>query len=261
MMNVVGRVYHFFAAHPKRQRAFEDSISKTQPSSTVHKLKDLCRTRWVQRTDALSVFCSLYQATVTCMESVCNDGRDLWTADTLTDARSLQLAISTTDFLCALVITNSCLQYLHALTINLQAETIDIVSAIKEIDTVIATLLNVRNNIDTYHSEWFSTVEKMCDVVGTEPSLPRRCGRQTHRSNVPADSPSQYYSRSISIPVLDHLILPEMRSRFTSHQQTAMLGLSIVPSVMVTLSVEEFTINSLTFTKMIFHLNTASTVS
>ena len=98
---------------------------------------------------ALSVFCSLYQVTVACMESIC----------------------------------------------KVYGETIDIVSAIKEIDTVIATLQNVRNNIDTYHSEWFSTVEKMCDAVGTEPSLPRRCGRQTHRSNV-------MFSMLVDIPSL-----------------------------------------------------------
>ena len=84
---------------------------------------------------------SLYQATVVCMESTCNDVPGLWTADTLSDARSLQLAITTSDFLRGLVITNSCLQYQHILTVNLQAETIDIVSALKEIDTVIATLL------------------------------------------------------------------------------------------------------------------------
>ena len=35
-----------------------------------------------------------------------------------------------------------------------------------------------------------------------------------------------------------------MRSRFTSHQQTALLGLSIVPLVMMTMSVEEFTANA-----------------
>lgn len=31
MMGVVGRVYHFFAAHPKRQRALEKAISDCQP--------------------------------------------------------------------------------------------------------------------------------------------------------------------------------------------------------------------------------------
>ena len=40
MMNVVESVYHFFAARPKMTKSIEDSISETQPSSTVHKLKD-----------------------------------------------------------------------------------------------------------------------------------------------------------------------------------------------------------------------------
>ena len=78
----------------------------------------------------------------------------------------------------------------------------------------------------------------MSGDVGTEPSLPRRCSRQIHRSNVPASSPSEYYCHSLSIPLVDHL-LSEMQSRFSSHQQTALIGLSIVLSVMVTLSPEE----------------------
>ena len=98
MMGVVGRVYHFFAAHPKHQRALEKAISDCQPSSTAHKLKDMCRTRWVQQIDAIEIFTSLHQSIVGCMGSICNDGPGLWNADSIT------LAI-TTDFLCALVIT------------------------------------------------------------------------------------------------------------------------------------------------------------
>ena len=49
MMGVVGRVYQFFAAHPKHQRALEKAISDCQHSSTAHKLKDMCRTRWLQQ--------------------------------------------------------------------------------------------------------------------------------------------------------------------------------------------------------------------
>ena len=95
----------------------------------------MCRTRWVQRIDAIQVFRSLHKSTVACMESIYNDGPGQWSADSLTDARSLQLAISTTDFICALVITNSCLKYLQALTTNLQAETKGIVTAVKEINS------------------------------------------------------------------------------------------------------------------------------
>ncbi len=152
----------------------------------------------------------------------------------------VQLAISTTDFICALVITNSCLKYLQALTSNLQAESKDIVAAVKEIDNVTGTLQKVGDNIETHHSQWFSTVEEMCTVVGTEPSLPRRCGKQIYRANVPADSPLEYFCRSISIPLLDHL-LSEMNSRFSKHQQTALLGLCLTPSIMVTLPAVECT--------------------
>ena len=80
----------------------------------------------------------------------------------------------------------------------------------------------------------------MCSDVGTEPSIPRRCGHQRHRSNVPAETPSEYFRRTISILLLDHL-LSEMKSLFSSHQQTALLGLSVVPSVMASLSTEEYT--------------------
>ena len=113
------------------------TITETQPSSTVHKLKDLCRTRWVQRLDAFSVFSSLYESTVSCLENICQDGPKLWSADSITDAHSLQQAISTTDFIASFVITNSSLQYLHSLTVNLQGKTTDIIHAI---DTVISTI-------------------------------------------------------------------------------------------------------------------------
>ena len=187
----------------------------------------------------MEVFCSLHQSIVACIENICSDGPHLWSPDSLTDARGLQLAISTCDFICALVITNFYLKYRHALTSNLQAESKDIVATIGEVDNVIATLQNARDNIDTYHSRWFATVEKICTgVVGTECFVPRRCSRQTHRSNIPADSPSQYYCRLISTPLLDHL-LSEIRSRFSRHQQTALLGLSILPSIMVTQSRDE----------------------
>ena len=118
--------------------------------------------------------------------------------------------------------TKFCLKYLQALTSNLQAETKYIVVAVKEINDVIMTLQNVRTNIETYHSQWFTVVEKMCTDVGTVPAIPLRCSHQMNRSNVPADSPSQYYCRSLSIPLLDYL-LSEMQSCFSSHNQTALL--------------------------------------
>ena len=249
MMGVVDRVYVFFAAHPKRQRALDKVIAETQPESSITKLKDLCRTRWIQRIDSLQVFQSLHISVVSCMEEICSEGPRLWSSDSLTDGRSLQLALTTTDFISSLVITNSCLKYLQALTTNLQAEAKDIVEAVQEISSVKAALDSVRSNIDDHHNRWFQIVEKMCSDVGVEPSLPRRCSRQIHRSNVPADTPSTYYCRTVSIPLLDHL-LTEMESRFSTHQQNAFLGLSLIPSILISLSIQECTAQILQLAEM-----------
>ena len=100
------------------------------------------------------------------------------------------------------------------------------------------TLQDVRDHVQTHHSKWFLTIKKMCSEVGTVPCIPRRCGRQTQRSNVPADSPSEYILRTMSIPLLDHLLF-KMKSRFGKHQKTALLGLSIAPSLLVSLQPDD----------------------
>ena len=99
---------------------------------------------------ALQTFMILYPSIVACLEGICHEGSSEWSADSLTDARGLLLTITTTDFLSALVITNSCISYLTALTSNLQAEAKDIIGATSEMDSVQTTLQSVRDNIDTH---------------------------------------------------------------------------------------------------------------
>ena len=238
MMGCLGRVYQFFEAHPKRQRAFEDAITRCKLTTKVHKLKDMCRTRWIQRLDAIDIFQSHHQAIVSCMERICSDGAKLWSADSLTDARGLQHAITTTDFLSSLVITNASLRYIEALTRSLQTEDKDLISAVREIEAVITTLQDVRDNINKYHAEWYLTVEKLCEDVGTVPSIPRLCNRQIHRSNTPATTPSEYYCRTITIPLVDHLLC-ELKTRFGQHQKTVLLGVALIPTVLLASTIPE----------------------
>ena len=65
-----------------------------------------------------------------------------------------------------------------------------------------------------------------------EPSIPRKCKKQTQRSNVEADVPEVYYRRTLAIPFLDHL-LKELGERFTAHANIAALGLCLVPKVLM----------------------------
>ena len=197
MIGIVNKVSTFFFAHPKQQRKLEEAIQATQPTSSVLKFKDICRTRWIEQIDALDRFKDLHPSVVECFESISAEGSTNWTSNSLTDASTVLLAITTTHFLSALVIINKCLNYLLALTCSLQAEAKDIVEAVTEVDNLKDVLIDVCENVDTYHGQWFMEVE-MCDSVGVQPSLPRLCGRQSHRFNVPAQDPPEYYRRSVT---------------------------------------------------------------
>ena len=83
MIGVVNKVSTFFFAHPKRQRKLEEAIQTTQPTSSILKLKDLCRTRWIERIDALDRFKDLHPSIVACFESISAEGSTNWTSDSL----------------------------------------------------------------------------------------------------------------------------------------------------------------------------------
>ena len=124
MMSTANIVW-IFSAHSKQQGKVE-AIEATQPEAKVQKLKDLCRTRWIQRIDALDRFQVLHPSIVQCMESISDEGSSMWSSDSIVDSKTLLLAITTTEFISALVVTNACLYYLLSLTCSLQAEAKDI---------------------------------------------------------------------------------------------------------------------------------------
>ena len=105
-----------------------------------------------------------------------------------------------------LVVTNKCLGYISALTSSLQAEAKDVVVAVKQVKNVLTTLNDLRNKVSDHHAELFEEVDVMCKRVNLVPSIPRRCGRQHHQDNTPAEDPATYYRRTITIPLVDHLL-------------------------------------------------------
>ena len=56
MMQTADKISRFFSNSPKRQLHLESWIDSTIPGEQRKKLKELCRTRWVQRHEAFEVF-------------------------------------------------------------------------------------------------------------------------------------------------------------------------------------------------------------
>ncbi len=73
-MDVPSSVARFFNNSPNRQLTLDKFIDELRPgdseSSKQRKLKDLCRTRWVELHDAFEAFAELYEPTVSCLEEI-----------------------------------------------------------------------------------------------------------------------------------------------------------------------------------------------
>lgn len=230
MMQSADKISRFFSNSPKRQLHLESWIDSTIPGEQRKKLKELCRTRWVQRHEAFEVFCDLFMPTFCCFESIVHSAASDWNRETRSDAQSYLLAMSQFPFIVALVLTQRVLAYTKGLSVQLQGRYCDVVRAHQEIGTVKTAVSKARSEIDTFHSRVYEQALMISQSIDVDESAPRVARRQQHRSNVPASNTSDYYKRTLTIPLLDHLI-SELNSRFdTSCSQNLLEFMQLLPS-------------------------------
>ncbi|CAG2189409.1 unnamed protein product [Mytilus edulis] len=98
----------------------------------------------------------------------------------------------------------------------LQRKSVDLIEAVSESKVVIEQLNRKRNSIEAW-DELFQKAVQVADTVEEVPVMPRAAGRQCHRVNVPAETPSQYWKRAMFLQFLDHLI-QELTRRLVSNE-------------------------------------------
>ena len=193
------------------------------------KLKEMCRTRWVERHEAFQVFSDLFLPTVSCLEEIVNSSAE-WNRDTRSDAQSLLLAMSQFSFVVALVATQSVLAYTKGLSVKLQGPYVDVARAHREIETVKATLQGARSHVTSFHARVYTQATAMAQSVGVDESTPRLASRQQHRQNIPAQSCTDCYRLNLTVPLLDHLI-SELNTRFdAASSQNILEFMQLLPS-------------------------------
>ena len=104
-----------------------------------------------------------------------------------------------------MVIVSPCLEVTRPLTKQLQASDMDVVKSVEKVSLLSSSLVKIRRDIDRNHNSWYSEAASLANLVGTVPCKPRTTFGQICRSNVPANSPREYFLRSVSLPFLDHL--------------------------------------------------------
>ena len=262
MIDKATEVAIFFNYSPQRQRTFEEQIKiycneneqdtvedKNEKRRRKKKLKMLWKTRWVERHDAYNTFKELYTPLDNTLTYIAEHSSE-FTTDTVKKASSFLYGITEFQFIATLIIAKHILSTTQILSKSLQYRNAqDIVWEWNHVKITHKRVKEIRQDADKHQATWFSESTVMAEKVGEEPRIPRRCARQIQWNNVLATSPSEYYKRAISIPVLDHLE-SEINSRLTELQNTAAKGMSIVPATLCVIttatSVKELDKNEIT---------------
>ena len=137
MMDVIICLANFFNYSPMRQECLESHVISDETAKS--ELLPLCRTRWVERLNALEVTLDLSQAVVRTFTDMVVNANKQWNRDTVTQVSAL-LKRFDFEFLVNLVLAQKLLAYTSSITTRLQSKGFDIVKACEEIQLVIRTL-------------------------------------------------------------------------------------------------------------------------
>ena len=232
MMNKIRCVEEFFSNSPKRTDLLCSMIDLHITGSQKTKLKNCCRTRWVEKVDSFQIFSSLYPAILSSLSSVSENVGGHWNNDSVYLASSLLSGITTFEFLITLEVVKGFTVYLRSLTIRLQERRADISKTLKHVSTVKAVLEGERENIDQKQNNFYSAVCNVAKEHNISIEKPRTCVNQGYRENYPSENISEYYKRSLTIPFLESLLV-QMEQRFTPKNLALYSGFNLLPSIMI----------------------------
>lgn len=241
MIDRISSFADFFNSSPKRQTSLEEHICK-YPDVLKSKLLPLCRTRWVERINALEVALDLLEVIVDTFSDMIENTEKKWNRDTVVQASSFQKRIDF-EFIINLVLTQKVIVYTAGITTSLQKRGFDLVSLNDQIQLVIRTLQNVRKDVSNFHHDCHKQATKLAQKIDVEVKMPRICGQQTHRRNalpdVQADQSTEqqvknYFRINVTIPILDDVIT-SLQQRFSDGQDIIMMkGMALLPSYVIT---------------------------
>lgn len=175
------------------------------------------------------IFKEFLQPIVSALEQIENDSKN---NESIKRAHSLLNNICNFNFLVAIYVSNKLLSFTYNLSEYLQTKNIDLVNAFESVSEVSKKLHDIRENSNVEFHEIYEGVKSISVLLNVDETMPRICGRQKNRNNVPFKDIEEFYRRTIFIPYLDDLLC-SLKQRFISHKDTIMSLQYVLPSLAV----------------------------
>ncbi|XP_065664810.1 zinc finger MYM-type protein 1-like [Hydra vulgaris] len=198
-------VSYFFNLSPTRQQNLEDHIERTAPVAGKKKLKDVCRTRWVEKVKGLDTFQELFIPLVSCIEEMSLNVNKSFNHSTSSSASSLLKLITGFDFIVALCITRNVFDITLPVTRMLQSKSNDIYDGLNLIRALKDVISSLRSIADQHHQMCYEQALKIAHELNVTEAKPRTSFISKNRNNDSSECVFDYFKIAITIPLLDHL--------------------------------------------------------
>ena len=228
----------FFKFSAKRQALLDKAMDTAIPAPKAKKLKDACRTRWIQRIDSYIVFLELIPAvhkTLQAMTSPTNFtdlGDWNWDGETVTKASGFLYQLESSPFFVSFVILLEVLLNLRELTCKFQMRAVDVLYGHREVKRVVSTFEKMRRNSEQEFRRIYRQATKLGkDLNGREFELstPRLSKRQVHRANPDLSSTEDCYRVTHFNKFLSHVI-SDLQQRFLDIPACGLSLMHLLPS-------------------------------
>lgn len=252
MLDTCRELYSFFDNSPKRQAFLNIVIDALEQGETKkRRLKNLCKTRWIERHSTFETIHDLYQYIVITLDEICDPSDDdrfkcpeeetwAWDAKTRTMANGLRHTMRSFAHIVSFVCSMVMLEPMRPIVSALQGRLVEVYFGFQKIDQVTDTYNDIRCNIDSFYDRMYTNILALAELVGSEEQRPRTNPRQTHRENIPAETTKVYWKRTIVIPFLD-VIISELKSRFSQEKRAHYELCSLLPTVICKKNDDEIT--------------------
>ena len=209
----------FFNDSPhKRNKQLHNSIAAVIPDCKKSRLLNLCKTRWVEKHNAVITFCEFYPAICHSLSIIAT-----WRDNAASKAENYLASVRSTKFVIALVTSSHVMGGTKSLFVSLQSSDKDLGEAVSLTESVTHLLSSWRNDFDTL-SKWIDEAE---GLLGEQLTLP--CGhRLTSEENDVNKAIRDFYRKIIILPFLDNL-LAELNFRFNAHSKSAFAFSKLLP--------------------------------
>ena len=250
MMDSCRELYSFFDNSPKRQSFLNIVIEALSPETKKRKLKNLCKTRWVERHSTFETIFDLYEYIVVTLNEICEPTDDErfysedgiaewnWDSETKTKANGLRHTMTTFGHIFNFVCAKELLEPIRPIASALQGQIVDVYFGFKKIEETISFYNEMRTNVDKWFSRLYQEVLRIATLMQCSEARPRLCSRQRNRDNTPSESVAEYWKRTVAIPFLD-IVCSEIQSRFSIEKRAHYELCALIPSVITAKTSEE----------------------